>query len=172
MSKNHVISVLVKDEAGIVSRVSGLFSGRGYSIESITAAQTSEKGYARLTVETSGGDADVIEQITKQLNRLIPVLKVIDLADVESIERELILCKVVAKDEDRSEILRIAEIFGAKIIDVTPRSYTLEAIGDARQIRSLIELLRPIGIKELVRSGTVGITRANQFASVSEKVAK
>ena len=165
MRKNHVISVLVKDEAGIVSRLSGLFSGRGYNLESITAAQTSEKGYARITIETSGGDADVIEQITKQLNRLIPVLKVVDLRDVESIERELILCKVIAKDEDRSEILRIAEIFGAKIIDVTPRTYTLQAIGDERQIRSLIELLRPIGIRELVRSGKVGITRANQFSS-------
>lgn len=165
MRKNHVISVLVKDEAGIVSRLSGLFSGRGYNIESITAAQTSEKGYARITIETSGGDADVIEQITKQLNRLIPVLKVVDLRDVDSIERELILCKVIAKDEDRSEILRIAEIFGAKIIDVTPRTYTLQAIGDERQIRSLIELLRPIGIRELVRSGKVGITRANQFSS-------
>ena len=93
------------------------------------------------------------------------MLKVIDLGDVESIERELILCKVNAKDEDRSEILRIAEIFGAKIIDVTPRTYTLQAIGDERQIRSLIELLRPIGIRELVRSGNVGITRANQFAT-------
>lgn len=165
MKKNHVISVLVKDEAGIVSRLSALFSGRGYNLESITAAQTSEKGYARVTIETSGGDADVIEQITKQLNRLIPVLKVVDLRDVESIERELILCKVIAKDEDRSEILRIAEIFGAKIIDVTPRTYTLQAIGDERQIRSLIELLRPIGIRELVRSGKVGITRANQFSS-------
>ena len=165
MRKNHVISVLVKDEAGIVSRLSGLFSGRGYNLESITAAQTSEKGYARITIETSGGDADVIEQITKQLNRLIPVLKVVDLRDVESIERELILCKVIAKDEDRSEILRIAEIFGAKIIDVTPRTYTLQAVGDERQIRSLIELLRPIGIRELVRSGKVGITRANQFSS-------
>ena len=165
MRKNHVISVLVKDEAGIVSRLSGLFSGRGYNIESITAAQTSEKGYARITIETSGGDADVIEQITKQLNRLIPVLKVVDLRDVESIERELILCKVIAKDEDRSEILRIAEIFGAKMIDVTPRTYTLQAVGDERQIRSLIELLRPIGIRELVRSGKVGITRANQFSS-------
>ena len=165
MAKNHVISVLVKDEAGIVSRVSGLFSGRGYSIESITAAQSSEKGYARITIETSGGDANVIEQITKQLNRLIPVLKVVDLGDVESIERELILCKVIAKDEDRSEILRIAEIFCAKIIDVTQRTYTLQAIGDERQIRTLIELLRPIGIRELVRSGKVGITRSNQFTS-------
>lgn|SRR5574344_801140 len=168
-NKNHVISVLVKDEAGIVSRLSGLFSGRGYSIESITAAQTSEKGYARVTIETSGGDADVIEQITKQLNRLIPVLKVVDLGDVESIERELILCKVVAKDEDRSEILRIAEIFNAKIIDVTPRTYTLQAIGDERQIRSLVELLKPIGIRELVRSGKVGITRSNQFSNANAK---
>ncbi len=164
-NKNHVISVLVKDEAGIVSRVSALFSGRGYSIESITAAQTSEKGYARITIETSGGDENVIEQITKQLNRLIPVIKVVDLGDVESIERELILCKVIAKDEDRSEILRIAEIFGAKIIDVSPRTYTLQAIGDERQIRSLIELLRPIGIRELVRSGKVGITRSHQFSN-------
>lgn len=164
-NKNHVISVLVKDEAGIVSRVSGLFSGRGYSIESITAAQTSEKGYARITIETSGGDEAVIEQITKQLNRLIPVLKVVDLGDVESIERELILCKVIAKDEHRSEILRIAEIFNAKIIDVTPRTYTLQALGDERQIRCLIELLKPIGIRELVRSGKVGITRSNQFTS-------
>ena len=168
-NKNHVISVMVKDEAGIVSRVSGLFSGRGYSIESITAAQSSEKGYARITIETSGGDADVIEQITKQLNRFIPVLKVVDLGDVESIEREMILCKVIAKDEDRSEILRIAEIFEAKIIDVTPRTYTLQAIGDERQIRSLIELLRPIGIRELVRSGKVGITRSNQFTSVKSE---
>ena len=167
-NKNHVISVLVKDEAGIVSRVSGLFSGRGYSIESITAAQTSERGYARITIETSGGDADVIEQITKQLNRLIPVLKVVDLGDVESIERELILCKVIAKEDDRSEILRIAEIFNAKIIDVTPRTYTLQAIGDERQIRSLIELLKPIGIRELVRSGKVGITRSNQFTKTAD----
>lgn len=165
MKKNHIISVLVKDEAGILSRVSGLFSGRGYSIESITAAKTHEPEFSRLTIVTSG-DETVIEQITKQLNRLIPVLKVVDLVDVDSIERELILCKVVAKDEDRSEILRIAEIFGAKIIDVSPRSYTIQALGDERQIRSLIELLRPIGIRELVRSGKVGISRANQFANV------
>lgn len=162
---NHIISVLVKDEAGILSRVSGLFSGRGYSIESITAAPTQEREYSRITIVTSG-DEKVIEQITKQLNRLIPVLKVVDLITVESIEREVILCKVCAKDEDRSEILRIAEIFSAKIIDVSPRSYTLQALGDERQIRSLIELLRPIGIKELVRSGKVAISRENQFTNL------
>lgn len=164
-NKTHIISVLVKDEAGILSRVSGLFSGRGYSIESVTAAKTQDPDYSRLTIVTSG-DKDVIEQITKQLNRLIPIIKVVDLLDVDSIERELILCKVIAKDEDRSEILRIAEIFGAKIIDVSQRTYTLQALGDERQIRSLIELLKPIGIRELVRSGKVGISRANQFANV------
>ena len=162
---NHIISILVKDDAGILSRVSGLFSGRGYSIESITAAPTLDREYARLTIVTNG-DEKVIEQITKQLNRLVPVIKVVDLITVESIERELILCKVNAKDEDRSEILRIAEIFNARIIDVSPKSYTLQAIGDERQIRSLIELLRPIGIKELVRSGKVGITRENQFSNI------
>jgi acetolactate synthase-1/3 small subunit len=165
MSKSHIISVLCKDEAGILSRVSGLFSGRGYSIESITAAPTQDREYSRITIVTNGDDT-VIEQIIKQLNRLIPVLKVVDLIKVDSIECELILCKVNAKDSDRSEILRIAEIFGAKIIDVTANSYTLQATGDERQIRSLIELLRPIGLKELVRSGKVGISRSNQFTNI------
>jgi acetolactate synthase-1/3 small subunit len=164
MGKSHIISILVKDEAGILSRVCGLFSGRGYSIESITAAPTHDREYSRITIVTNG-DEMVIEQITKQLNRLIPILKVVDLIKVDSIERELILCKVMAKDADRSEILRISEIFNAKIIDVTSSTYTLQAIGDERQIRSLIELLRPIGLKELVRSGKVGISRANQLTN-------
>ncbi len=162
---SHIISVMVKDEAGILSRISSLFSGRGYSIESITAAPTLDREYSRLTIVTNGDDK-VLEQITKQLNRIIPVLKVVDFKNEDAIEREFILCKVNAKDEDRSEILRIAEIFNAKIIDVTPRSYTIQALGDSRQIRSLIELLRPIGIKELVRSGKVAISRENQFVNL------
>lgn len=162
---SHIISVFVKDEAGILSRISGLFSGRGYSIESITAAPTLDREYSRITIETSG-DEKALEQITKQLNRIIPVIKVVDFKNEDAIERELVLCKVVAKDENRSEILRIAEIFNAKIIDVTPRSYTLQALGDSRQICSLIELLKPIGIKELVRSGKVAISRENQFVNL------
>lgn len=162
---SHIISVLVKDEAGILSRISGLFSGRGYSIESVTAAPTLDREYSRITIVTNGDDK-VLEQITKQLNRIIPVLKVVDLKNEDAVEREFILCKVNAKDEDRSEILRIAEIFNAKIIDVTPRTYTIQALGDSRQIRSLIELLRPIGIKELVRSGKVAISRENQFVNL------
>lgn len=162
---NHTISVLVRNEAGVLSRISDLFSGRGYNIESLTVAPTMDSDYSRITIATSGDDK-VIEQINKQLNRLIPVLKVMDLATEEAIEREFIMCKVCARDEDRSEILRIAEIFNAKIIDVTHKSYTLQALGDERQVRSLIELLRPIGIKELVRSGKVAISRENQFQNL------
>jgi len=161
----HTISVLVRNEAGVLSRISDLFSGRGYNIESLTVAPTLDTDFSRVTVVTNGDDK-VIEQITKQLNRLIPVIKVMDLPVADSIEREFIMCKVCARDEHRSEILRIAEIFNAKIIDVTHRSYTLQALGDERQIRSLIELLRPIGIRELVRSGKVVISRENQFQNI------
>lgn len=159
---NHTISVLVRNEAGVLSRISSLFSGRGYNIESLTVAPTLDTEFSRVTIVTNGDDK-VIEQITKQLNRLIPTIKVVDFASLESIERELIMCKVCARDENRSEILRIAEIFNAKIIDVTHKTYTLQALGDERQIRSLIELLRPIGIRELVRSGKVAISRENHF---------
>ena len=161
----HTISVLVRNEAGVLSRVSDLFSGRGYNIESLTVAPTLDNEYSRLTIITTGQDS-VVEQITKQLNRLIPVVKVVDLNSLEHIERELILCKVTAKEDARSEILRIAEIFDAKIIDVTNKIYTIHAFGDSRQINSLIELLKPMGIKELVRSGKVAISRENQFVNV------
>ncbi len=161
----HTISVLVRNEAGVLSRVADLFSGRGYNIESLTVAPTLDNDYSRLTIITFGDD-DVIEQITKQLNRIIPVLKVTDLNTVEYIEREIILCKVTARDDVRSEILRIAEIFDAKIIDVTNKTYTIQAFGDTRQINSLIELLKPMGIKELVRSGKVAISRENQFVNL------
>ena len=161
----HTISVLVKNEAGVLSRISDLFSGRGYNIESLTVAPTLDTDYSRVTIVTNGDDK-VIEQITKQLNRLIPTIKVMDLPVNDAIEREFIMCKVCARDEHRSEILRIAEIFNAKIIDVTHKSYTLQALGDERQIKSLIELLRPIGIRELVRSGKVVISRETQFQNI------
>ena len=161
----HTISVLVKNEAGVLSRISDLFSGRGYNIESLTAAPTLDTDFSRVTITTNGDDK-VIEQITKQLNRLIPTIKVMDLPVNDAIEREFIMCKVCARDEHRSEILRIAEIFNAKIIDVTHKSYTLQALGDERQIKSLIELLKPIGIRELVRSGKVVISRETQFQNV------
>jgi len=161
----HTISVLVKNEAGVLSRISDLFSGRGYNIESLTVAPTLDTDFSRVTIVTNGDDK-VIEQITKQLNRLIPTIKVMDLPVSDAIEREFIMCKVCARDEHRSEILRIAEIFNAKIIDVTHKSYTLQALGDERQIKSLIELLKPIGIRELVRSGKVVISRETQFQNI------
>jgi acetolactate synthase-1/3 small subunit len=162
----HTLSVLVQNEAGVLSRISGLFSGRGFNIESLTVAPTQDAEYSRVTIVTTGDDG-VIEQITKQLNRLINTLKVIDITGEGSIERELVLVKVAAKEEDRSEILRIAEIFDAKIVDATSKTYTLEAMGDDIKIKSFIELLRAVGIRELVRSGKVAISREMQLSNTS-----
>lgn len=165
----HTISILVKNEAGILSCVCDLFSSRGFNIESLTVATTIDPNYSRITVVTSGDDV-VIEQICKQLNRLINTIKVAEVpkSAEKCIDRELILCKVTAKDDARSEILRIAEIFGAKIIDVSPDVYTLEYSGDNRQVMALIALLRPLGVKELVPSGMVVITRENQFININK----
>jgi len=162
----HTLSVLVQNEAGVLSRLVGLFSGRGYNIESLTVAPTQDAEYSRATIVTFGDDG-VVEQITKQLNRLINTIKVIDISGEASIERELVLVKVAAKEEDRSEILRIAEIFDAKIVDATSKTYTLEAMGDDFKIKSFIELLRAVGIRELVRSGKVAISREMQLSSSS-----
>lgn len=158
----HTLSVLVQNEAGVLSRITSLFSARGFNIESLTVAPTQDQEYSRVTIVTTGDDG-VIEQICKQLNRLINTIKVMDITGENSIEREIILVKVAAKDEDRSELIRVAEIFDAKIVDVTAKTYTIEAMGDDVKIRSLIELLRPIGIRELVRSGKVAISREMQF---------
>ena len=158
----HTLSIFVQNEAGVLTRIAGLFSGRGFNIESLTVAPTQDQAYSRVTIVTTGDDA-IIEQICKQLNRLINTIKVMDITGENSIEREIILVKVAAKDEDRSELIRVAEIFDAKIVDVTSKTYTIEAMGDDVKIRSLIELLRPIGIRELVRSGKVAISREMQF---------
>lgn len=166
MQHKHTISVLVQNEAGVLSRITGLFSGRGFNIESLTVAPTQDAEYSRVTIITTGDDG-VVEQICKQLNRLVNTIKVMDITGENSIERELVLVKVAAKDEDRSEILRIADIFEAKIVDATPRTYTLEAMGDDMKIRSFIELLRAVGIRELVRSGKVAVSREMQFGNVT-----
>lgn len=163
----HTISVLVKNEPGILSCVCDLFSTRGYNIESLTVAAAIDNKFSRITIVTTGDDT-VIEQICKQLNRLINTIKVIELPNSSDkcIERELILCKVTAKDDARNEILRISEIFGAKIIDVSSDTYTIEFSGDTRQVLTILALLKPLGIKELVRSGTAAITRENQFINI------
>lgn len=161
----RTLSVLVENEFGVLSRISGLFSGRGFNIESLTVAPTQDESYSRLTLVTKGDDK-VIEQICKQLNKLINVIKVTDITGESCINREVILVKLQAKEESRAEVIRIAELFGGKIIDVTPKYYTLEVIGDEWKIRSFVEMIRPIGIKEMVRSGTVAITRDLQTNGV------
>jgi acetolactate synthase-1/3 small subunit len=158
MNQTHTISVLVENEFGVLSRVASLFSGRGFNIDSLNVAPTNEDGLSRITIVTRG-DENILEQITKQLNKLIDVIKVIDFADGTCIERELALIKVSAEDQNRAEVLRIVDIFRAKIIDVTPKSYTIEATGNPVKVDAILELLRPLGLKELVRTGSVAIGR-------------
>lgn len=154
----HTISVLVENEFGVLSRVSGLFSGRGFNIESLSVAPTLDPSISRMTIVTSGDD-QILEQINKQLNKLIDTIKIIDFTDQEYVERELAMIKVTAEEETRAEVMRIVDIFRAKMVDVTPRSYTVEITGSPSKVNALIELLRPMGIKELVRSGPVVLGR-------------
>lgn len=152
----HVISVLVKNEAGALSRMVNLFSARGYNIESLTVSNTLDTKYSRATIVVSNCDDNVVEQILKQLHKLIPVIKVQDLTPENSTTLELVFIKVDAKNEVEN-LLKIAGDFGAKIIDVSAKTYTIQAVCDEKQLKSLVELLKPIGIKDLVRSGAVSI---------------
>lgn len=154
----HTISVLVENEFGVLTRVAGLFSGRGFNIESLSVAPTLDPSISRMTIVTRG-DEQILEQITKQLNKLIDTIKVIDFTGQDYVEREMALIKVTAEEETRAEVLRIADIFRAKVIDVTPRSYTVEITGAPTKIDAIVELLRPMGVKELVRSGPVVLGR-------------
>jgi len=157
----HTISVLVENEFGVLTRVAGLFSGRGFNIESLSVAPTLDATLSRMTIVTSG-DERILEQINKQLNKLIDVIKVIDFTGEEYIEREMALVKVTAEDDTRAEVLRIADIFRGKIVDVTPKSYTIEITGAPAKVNAIVDLLRPMGIKELVRSGPVVLGRGSK----------
>ena len=154
----HTISVLVENEFGVLSRVSGLFSGRGFNIESLSVAETQDPSVSRMTIVTSGND-QIVEQILKQLNKLISVIKVVDLTGAETVDRELVLVKVNADPETKAEVLRLVDIFRAKIVDVAPRCYTVEMTGDEAKVKAFLQLLRPVGIKEVVRTGLVSIAR-------------
>jgi len=157
----HVISLLLENEPGALSRVVGLFSARGYNIESLTVAPTEDASLSRMTIVTRGSD-DVIEQITKHLNRLIEVVKVIDLSDYPHIERELMLIKVRAAGKDREEMKRMADIFRGRIIDVTDASYTIELTGDSSKLDAFIAALDQTAILETVRTGSSGISRGER----------
>ncbi|MBE7706074.1 MAG: acetolactate synthase small subunit [Cyanobacteria bacterium SIG30] len=156
---NHTITISVTNEPGVLSRIVDLFSGRGFNIESLTVAPTLDSAYSRVTIVTYGDDR-AIEQILKQLNRLIPILKVMDLNVAEAIEIEVALIKVHSKDETRAQIMQSVAATNAKIVDVTDKTYTIQIIGDTKQINALIELLKPIGIKEFVRSGKVAMSKS------------
>lgn len=154
----HIISTLVENKFGVLARVAGLFSARGYNIEALSVAPTMDPTTSMITIVTDGDDR-IIEQIIKQLNKVIEVLKVVDLTETDFVERETALIKINAKPEHRDEAIRICEIFRAKIVDSTPQTYTIEITGDQDKIQAIINLLRPLGIKELVRTGRVAIAR-------------
>jgi acetolactate synthase I/III small subunit len=159
--QKHTIGVLVENQPGVLSRVTGLFSGRGFNIESLTVAETNEPGLSRITLVTSG-DQHILEQITKQLNKLINVIKVIDFRDTEFVNREMALIKVRAEPETRAEVLRISDIFRAKVVDVSPHFYTIEVTGEEGKIAAILELLKQFGITELARTGKAALARSKK----------
>ncbi|MEP7371125.1 MAG: acetolactate synthase small subunit [Nitrosospira sp.] len=161
----HIISLLMENEAGALSRVAGLFSSRGYNIESLTVAATEDPTLSRMTLVTVGSD-DVVEQITKQLNKLIEVVKVVDLSDGVHIERELMLIKVRAVGNDREEIKRMADIFRGRIIDVTDKSYTIELTGTGSKLDAFLEAMERSTILETVRTGASGIGRGERILKI------
>jgi acetolactate synthase-1/3 small subunit len=154
----HTISVLVENKFGVLSRVSGLFSGRGYNIESLSVGETIDPQISVMTIVTTGDD-QIIEQITKQLNKLIDVIKVTDMKELEHVEREMVLVKIAPRQQDKSEVLNLTEIFRGRIVDSSQKTYTIEITGDEKKIEAFIELMKPMGIKEFVRTGKVAIAR-------------
>jgi acetolactate synthase-1/3 small subunit len=162
----HIISLLMENEPGALSRVAGLFSARGYNIESLTVAPTEDASLSRMTVVTTGSD-DVIEQITKQLNKLVDIVKVVDLSDGDHIERELMLVKVRAAGKEREEMKRMADIFRGRILDVTDKAYTIELTGTGAKLDAFLEALEQGAILETVRTGASGIGRGERILKVS-----
>lgn len=159
----HILSILVENEPGVLSRVVGLFSGRGFNIETLNVGPTLEPGVSHITISTSGDD-QIIEQIIKQLRKLITVIKVVDLTHLQSVEREIVLMKLNADDTKRAEILRVVDIFRCKVVDVSADEMTLEVTGDQSKIKAIVTLLQRFGIKEFVRAGTLAMRRSMQLS--------
>lgn len=156
--ERHVISILVLNEFGVLTRVAGLFSGRGYNIESLSVAETTNPEVSRMTIVTSGESA-VIEQIIKHLRKLIPVLKVVDVTEKPHVERELLLLKVRATESNKDEIFRLVDIFRARVIDVSPTSYIIELTGDPDKLDAFVDLFNGLGLMEVARTGIVSLQR-------------
>ena len=160
----HVITLLVENEFGVLARVAGLFSGRGFNIESLCVAETLDPAVSTMTI-VSRGDDQIIEQVIKQLNKLVSVIKVVDLIEKDFVEREMLLVKVSANVGTREEILRVVDIFRGKVIDVGSKTYTIEVTGDEKKINAILSLLKPLGIKELVRTGRVAMVRGSKAST-------
>ena len=159
--QRHVLSVLVENEPGVLSRVAGLFSGRGFNIHSLNVAPALEEGVSHMTITTEG-DSLILEQIMKQLHKIVSVIKVVDFADIAAVEREMMLVKVQAEGPMRGEILRTVEIFRCKVVDVSPNEMTIEATGNQDKLDAIINLLQRFGIKELARTGSVAMRRSKK----------
>jgi acetolactate synthase-1/3 small subunit len=157
----HTISVLVENKSGVLARVSGLFSGRGYNIDSLNVAETEDTTISRMTIVARGDDR-ILEQITKQLNRLVDVVKVSDMTSEDHVERELVLIKVSAQARSRAEIIQIADIFRANIVDVSHETLVIAVTGNENKVTAMINMLRPYGVKEIARSGQVAISRGGR----------
>jgi acetolactate synthase I/III small subunit len=169
---SHTISVLVENEFGVLSRVCGLFSSRGFNIESLTVNEDPlDQTVSRVVLVTSGDD-QILEQINKQLNKLVPVIKITDYTDVDTIDRELIMVKVAVDDRTRSELDSIVQAFRAHVVDIGPRSQTIEMTGDRDKIKAFITLVRPLGIKEMVRTGKIAMARSVQPENTNHRNAR
>jgi acetolactate synthase-1/3 small subunit len=156
--EKHYLSLMVDNRPGVLSRIVGLFSGRGFNIESLCVAETVETNVSRITLVTRG-DMMIIEQIEKQLNKLINVIKVTDLTNRNFVQRDMALVKVRARPENRAEILRMVDIFRGKIVDVGTEYFTVEVTGDLGKVKAFLKLLKPMGIKEIARTGTIALAR-------------
>ena len=167
----HTLSVLVQDESGALSRISGLFARRGFNIDSLAVGPTESKGISRLTMVVEG-DNETLQQMTKQLNKLFNVLGVVDLTNLAAVERELMLLKVSSKDENRGKILDLVQVFRAKVVDVSDNALTLEVVGDPGKLVALEKLLAPYGILEIARTGKVALKRSSGVNTEMLKINK
>ncbi len=163
----HILAVLVENNPGVLTRVAGLFSRRGYNIDSLTVGRTESAQISRMTIVVEGDDL-VLEQVTKQLHKLIDVIKINDITSEQYVDRELVLIKVGADPSVRGEIMQIVDIFRARIVDIGRRTLIIECTGDEGKINAVIESLKPFGIKELVRTGKVAMLRGQKFTSINE----
>ena len=164
----HIVSALVENHFGVLARVSGLFSSRGFNIDSLAVGETEDPTVSRMTIVVRGDDR-VLDQIMKQLNKLVDVIKVADLSEDERIERELVLIKTTAPAANRADIMQIVNTFRAKVVDISPKSLTVEVTGNKGKVDAILELLRPFGIREVVRTGTVALSRKVEIRASDSK---